>query len=211
MYHELAHIKDPSITRSYKLDSTYKPGAPIPWEPDTEYAAQLLLSKSAPENWYKNYFFHWRERVANLAPVLSVMVSNTQKLVMKHGKKKTTEALNEISDWLSKGTPVSYEFKNPLSQEILGFSQWYDMPKILSDLPIMTQSVMLQNLAKKFFKNPSAQPINIFFSDYKHFYPDGYKQFSYKVANQVNALKQQVRQTRNLTPESIMEFKVIEE
>lgn len=214
IYHELAHIKDPAITRSYKSHDAYRRNAQS-WKSltikNTE-DAQKLLTKSAPDNWYKNYFFHVHEMVANFAPVLSVMVNNTKNIVKIHGKQKTTAALNEITEWLATGTKVDYVFKNPLSEKILGFSEWYNMPKFVADLPIVQREPLLKNLANWYFpKNPGKQPINIFLNDYKYFSPDGYKKMSYKIARQIDALKQQVRQTRTLTPESIMEFKVIDE
>ena len=174
--HELAHIKDPATRRSSKLRTSYNTNAEIPTAQSAE-----LMKKNAKVNWWKNYYFHQFEVVANNAPILKTVTQETQEVVKTAGKAKTLDALNEISRWLSTGTPATYKFKNPECTKILGYRKIEFGVKADRD---------------------KLQSINMYINQFQRLNPAGYTKLVNLLARQVEALKQQVKDTKYLTPES---------
>jgi len=86
--HELAHIKDPAITQSKKLNVSYDPRAGMRWtfQPD---------AKNPTKNWFKNYYFHDFEQSALRPQALEQIVYGTNKLAKTAGKKKTLQVLDD--------------------------------------------------------------------------------------------------------------------
>ena len=151
-----------------------------PYVGDTKVA----LSKKAAPNWKKNYFYHQFEILANLAPILSSMTYNTRIIVRLIGKKKTLAALDDLSNWAVSGTSVRSFMKevNPYSVYILTGS---------------AKPTVLNNPALKFF------------NQFKGENPDAYRKVLNKLARQIESLKQQVKDTKNLTPESVIKLKTL--
>jgi hypothetical protein len=174
--HEIAHIKDPALLRSFKLGKTYNSRAAA-----SGLQAAELMQKNAPANWYKNYYFHQFEVVANNAPILKTMTLETQEVVKTAGKAKTLDALNEISNWIASGTPATYKFKNPDCTKILGYRKIEFGVKADRD---------------------KMQSINMYINEFQRLNPAGYTKLVKLLARQVEALKQQVKDTKYLTPES---------
>jgi hypothetical protein len=174
--HELAHIKDPALLRSSKLRNTYDMRAP-----GAGLQAAEFMQKNAPKNWWKNYYFHQFEVVANNAPILKTMTLETQEVVKTAGKAKTLDALNEISNWIASGTPATYKFKNPDCTKILGYRKIEFGVKADRD---------------------KMQSINMYINEFQRLNPAGYTKLVKLLARQVEALKQQVKDTKYLTPES---------
>ena len=145
---------------------------------------KVALSKKAAPNWTKNYFYHQFEILANLAPILSSMTYNTRIIVRLIGKKKTLAALNDLSKWAVSGTSVRSFMKevNPYSVYILTGS---------------AKPTVLNNPALKFF------------NQFKGENPDAYRKVVNKLARQIESLKQQVKDTKNLTPESVIKLKTL--
>ncbi len=189
--HEIAHIKDPSNVRSLKIMKGYNPNAQYIQNP------QIALAKNAPENWMKNYYYHPREIVANLAPILTAITDNTSITVKKIGKKRTTAALNELQQWLASGTGPVTNLSND-SRKILGYISWYK--KLFKPKPESPHIL---------FQQPAEDQITGFFNTFKTENPTEYKRMIYKMSRQVENLKTQVHWTRDLTPESVIKYKVI--
>ena len=179
--HELAHLKDPSLVASPKLNRSYDSNAP--YIDDTK----LALSKKSGMNWKKNYYYHQWEVAANLAPVLKSITSNTKTILKSAGKKKTLVALDQLAQWAAQGTK---------------FSRW------------MLLNRKLGSTAQYILTGPSVkgQPevyIVRFFDGFKIENPDEYRKVLNKLARQIESLKQQVLDTKNLTPESVINLKTL--
>jgi hypothetical protein len=86
--HELAHVKDPALKQSAKLNKTYNPNAGKPWSlsPDIENSKQ---------NWFKNYYFHDFEQSALRPQALEQINHSTQRFAKSVGKKKTIKILDD--------------------------------------------------------------------------------------------------------------------
>jgi hypothetical protein len=86
--HELAHIKDPAIKQSPKLNKTYNANAGQAWtfNPD---------AKNPKQNWFKNYYFHDIEQSALRPQALEQIVYGTNKLSKKFGKARTLKVLDD--------------------------------------------------------------------------------------------------------------------
>ena len=178
MTHEIAHIKDPSTVAAPKLRAKYDVNAPFVRD------IKVALSKKAAPNWTKNYFYHQFEILANLAPILSSMTSNTRIIVRLVGKKKTLAALDELSKWAASGTNVR-SFMTELNADSIYILTGSAKPTVLN--------------------NPA---IN-FFNQFKGENPDAYRKVLNKLARQIESLKQQVKDTKNLTPESVIKLKTL--
>jgi hypothetical protein len=189
--HEVAHVKDPALVRASKLDLRYNPGAKYISDP------KIALAKNAPENWLKNYYYTPREVIANLAPVLTAITDNTSRIVKKIGKKRTTAALTELQDWLATGTGPIGNLSSD-SKQILGYTTWYQ--KLFKPRPEAPHVL---------FAQPAQDQITGFFNTFKTQNPTEYKRMINKMARQVENLKTQVHWTRDLTPESVIKYKVI--
>jgi hypothetical protein len=191
--HEIAHVKDPAIVRSSKLNLRSR------YNPNAEYIADptVALAKNAPQNWMKHYYYNQKEIVANLAPVLTSITDNTSKIVKQIGKKRTTAALNELQQWLATGTGPISNLSND-SRKILGYTSWYQ--KLFRARPESPHVL---------FKQPVEDQITGFFNTFKTQNPAEYKKMINKMSRQVENLKVQVHWTRNLTPESVIKYKTI--
>jgi len=179
--HEIAHLKDPSIVASPKLGRSYDSNAP--YIDDTK----LALSKKSAKNWKKNYYYHQWEVAANLAPVLKSITSNTRIILKSVGKKKTLVALDQLTQWAAQGTK---------------FSRW------------MLLNRKLNSTATYILTGPSAKgapEVNVvrFFDEFKIENPSEYRKVLNKLARQIESLKQQVLDTKNLTPESVINLKTL--
>ena len=183
MTHEIAHLKDPATIASPKLSSNYASDAPY-WDNN-----EISLAKWSPKNWKKNYFYHKWEIAANLAPVLKSITSNTRTILRSAGKKKTLAALNQLLQWTSQGTTFTM-WTQLISWGKLGPTATY----------ILTGT-------------PAGASTNIdivrFFDQFKHENPAEYKKVIYKLARQLESLKKQVTDTKNLTPESVIKLKTL--
>jgi len=191
--HEVAHVKDPAIVRSSKLNapSNYNPAAPYIEDP------AVALAKNAPQNWLKHYYYNQKEIFANLAPVLTSITDATSKVVKQIGKKRTIAALGELQQWAATGTGSVKKLSSD-SRKILGYTSWYQ--KLFKAMPEMPYALHVQ---------PAEDQITGFFNTFKKQNPAEYKKMITKLANQLEDLKKQVYQTRNLTPESVIKYKTI--
>ena len=174
--HEIAHIKDPSRVASPKLRAKYDSSAPMIDDP------KIALSKKAAPNWKKNYFYHQWEVAAQLAPVLAKITNNTRIILRSVGKKKTLAALNQLSNWVASGT----------NHPILTGGE------VISDT---TARYILTGSHSKLFGD-----IENFFTHFKTENPAEYRKVINKLARQLESLKQQVKDTKNLTPESVIKL-----
>jgi hypothetical protein len=191
--HEIAHVKDPAIVRSSKLNSltNYNPAAPYIEDP------AVALAKNAPQNWLKNYYYNQKEIFANLAPVLTSITDATSKVVKQIGKKRTIAALAELQQWAATGTGSVKKLSSD-SRKILGYTSWYQ--KLFKAMPEQPYALHVQ---------PAEDQITGFFNTFKTQNPAQYKKMITKLAGQLEDLKKQVYQTRNLTPESVIKYKTI--
>ena len=178
MTHEIAHIKDPSTVAAPKLKAKYDVNAPLVID------TNLALSKKAAPNWKKNYFYHQYEILANLAPILSSMTSNTRIISLTSGKKKTLAALDTLSKWAAAGT---------------------DVRSFMKDLNADSVYILTGSFKPTAFNNPAIK----FFNQFKVENPDEYRKVLNKLARQIEALKQQVKDTKYLTPESVIKLKTL--
>lgn len=206
--HEISHVKDPLTSASLKTygTPTYKqlpkadpsnPKSKKSYDPSAMFIpnAEYSLKKSSPRNYFKNYFYHQLEITANFSPILKLITTNTENIVKRIGKQKTIKALDEIAQWLATGTQsVGY-----LSSNALG---------ILGNTSIYKKLLKLQDPGS-IFSNPELSTIQGFYATFKQQNPAAYKQVINKTARQIEDLKQQVNRTRSLTPESIIEYKVL--
>lgn len=101
-YHEITHIKDPSIVSS-KLDKIYNSN----------------VVRNSPEYFSKNYYFHQRELVANTSKVLQGLSTNTKKIMGQLGKQKTLQSLDDIINW----SKVSNKELSGDAIKLLGYDQ----------------------------------------------------------------------------------------
>ena len=185
MTHEIAHIKDPSVVVSPKLNSKYDSNAP--YVGDTKIA----LSKKAPRNWKKNYYYHQWEIAANLAPVLAKITNNTRNILRHAGKKRTIAALNQLLKWAASGTNTS-------------FRSWSKLPGNFTDkLDTTATYILTGNLIDVFGS------VEMFFHEFKIENPAEHRKVINKLARQLESLKQQVIDTRYLTPESVIKLKTL--
>ena len=183
--HEIAHIKDPSVVVSPKLNSKYDSNAP--YVGDTKIA----LSKKAAPNWKKNYYYHQFEVAANLAPVLAKITNNTKNILRHAGKKRTLAALNQLLKWSASGTNTS-------------FRSWSKLPGNFTDkLDTTATYILTGNLIDMFGS------VEMFFHEFKIENPVEHRKVINKLARQLESLKQQVIDTRHLTPESIIKLKTL--
>ena len=186
MTHEIAHIKDPSVVVSPKLNSKYDSNAP--YVGDTKIA----LSKKAAPNWKKNYYYHQFEVAANLAPVLAKITNNTKNILRHAGKKKTLAALDELTKWAAYGSD-SHKWIVPggkVKRFVLDPTATY----------ILTGTHM---------ESPLWGTIENFFTHFRTENPAEYRKVLNKLARQLESLKQQVKDTRYLTPESVIKLKTL--
>jgi hypothetical protein len=183
MTHEIAHIKDPSIVAAPKLQAKYSFNAP--YVGDTKIA----LAKKAAPNWKKNYYYHQWEVAANLAPILAKITNNTKNILRSAGKKKTLAALDELTKWVAYGSD-SHMWVVPgggVKRYVLDPTATY----ILTGIPD---------------KSPLYGNIETFFKKFKTENPTEHRKVLNKLARQIEALKQQVKDTKNLTPESVIKL-----
>ena len=185
MTHEIAHIKDPSIVAAPKLRAKYDPTAP--YVGDTN----LSLAKKAAPNWKKNYYYHQFEVAANLAPVLAKITNNTKNILRHAGKKKTIAALNQLLKWAASGTNTS-------------FRSWSKLPGNFTDKLDTTATYILTGNYFDLFGS-----VEMFFHEFKIENPAEHRKVLNKLARQLESLKQQVINTRYLTPESIIKLKTL--
>jgi hypothetical protein len=195
--HEIAHTKDPRTSASLKTYNSKNKN--VVYDTQAEYKPyfgdEYNLSKGSAKNWLKNYFYHDIEIVANFAPVLKYITTNTEKIVKRIGKQQTIKALDEIAQWLATGTPPVVRLSSN-ALEILGkISSYKKLLKLHDPISILT--------------NPEFESIYGFFSKFKEQNPKAYKQVINKTARQIEDLKGQVKRTRNLTPESVIKYKVL--
>ena len=185
MTHEIAHIKDPSRVAAPKLRAKYDANAP--------YVADInvALSKKAAPNWKKNYYYHQWEVAANLAPVLEKITSNTKNILRHAGKKKTLAALDTLSKWAASGTNVT-------------FKTWSAIPGNFTNKLDTTATYILTG--NHFDLGNS---VEAFFHEFKIENPAEHRKVLNKLARQIESLKQQVKDTKNLTPESIIKLKTL--
>ena len=94
--HELAHIKDPAIKQSRKLNKTYNSNAGVPWK-DTP---DIIDPK---QNWFKNYYFHDIEQKALRPQALEQINYSTQKFAKTLGKKKTIKIIDDAINFFKTG------------------------------------------------------------------------------------------------------------
>ena len=173
MTHEIAHIKDPSVVVSPKLNSKYDSNAP--YVGDTKIA----LSKKAAPNWKKNYYYHQFEVAANLAPVLAKITNNTKNILRHAGKKKTLAALDELTKWAAYGSD-SHKWIVPggkVKRFVLDPTATY----------ILTGTHM---------ESPLWGTIENFFTHFRTENPAEYRKVLNKLARQLESLKKQVKDTR---------------
>ena len=153
------------------------------YDPTAPYVGDtnLSLAKKAAPNWKKNYYYHQFEILANLSPILSAMTSNTRIILRSAGKKKTLVALNQLSQWAASGTMVR-SFMKDLNAESVYILTGFRQPSVLYN------------------------PVVKFFNQFKTEHPAEYKKVVNKLARQIESLKQQVKDTKNLTPESVIKL-----
>lgn len=101
-YHEITHIKDPSMVSS-KLDKMYKSDVV---RYNTEYFS-------------KSYYFHPWELTANNSKVLQGLSTNTKKIMGQLGKQKTLQSLDDIINW----SKVSNKELSGDAIKLLGYDQ----------------------------------------------------------------------------------------
>ena len=170
---------------SPKLNSKYDSNAP--YVGDTKIA----LSKKAAPNWKKNYYYHQFEVAANLAPVLAKITNNTKNILRHAGKKRTLAALNQLLKWAASGTNTS-------------FRSWSKLPGNFTDkLDTTATYILTGNLIDMFGS------VEMFFHEFKIENPVEHRKVINKLARQLESLKQQVIDTRHLTPESIIKLKTL--
>jgi hypothetical protein len=85
--HEMAHLKDVGMKRSPKLAATYNPRAGQPWS--------SVPYMDPKQNWFKNYFFHAREVIANNTAIMAQIAGNVDDLVKWGGKARTIKILDD--------------------------------------------------------------------------------------------------------------------
>lgn len=188
MTHEIAHIKDPATVASPKLRAKYDVQASHIADP------KIALSKKAAPNWKKNYYYHQFEIAANLAPALAQITSNTRIILRSAGKKRTLAALDQLLKWAASGTNVS-------------FKSWKMMPgNFAPKLKLDTTATYILTGAS--FNLPT-QNVESFFHRFKIENPTEHRKVLNKLARQLQSLKQQVIDTKNLTPESVIKLKTL--
>jgi len=184
--HETAHIKDPATVASPKLRAKYDARAPNIDDPI------IALAKKAPRNYKKNYYYHQYEIAANLAPVLAKITNNTQNILKYVGKKQTLAALDQLSKWAASGTNVT-------------FNAWSMIPgNFTNNLDTTATYILTGN-----HFNMGANNVEVFFHEFKIENPTEHRKVLNKLARQIEALKQQVKDTKNLTPESVIKLKTL--
>ena len=182
MTHETAHLKDPATVASPKLRSNYASNAPMIRDPI------IALAKKTATNWKKNYYYHEFEVAANLGPVLKSITSQTQTILRSAGKKQTLAALDELSQWAALGTV---------------YNTWTILSRKLGP----TATYILTGTQSGSFSSNIG--IVRFFDQFKQENPAEYKKVINKLARQIESLKQQVKDTKNLTPESVIKLKTL--
>ena len=128
--------------------------------------------------------------------MLTSITDATSTVVKKIGKKRTIAALDELQQWAATGTGPVKNLSSD-SRKILGYTNWFQ--KMFKSIPELPSQLHLQ---------PAEEQITGLFNSFKR-YPKEYKKLVNKLAVQLEDLKTQVKQTRNLTPESVIKYKVL--